>query len=132
MGPIRPHAKASERENVPHEAFEYCGTVRGEMLGWVGALAEQLLQQAFGDAGWSAGRDGVLTMTKQHFIALADALRLTEPTDTAGATEYQQWKCTVAAIADVCARQNPRFNRERWLDYINGECGPNGGKRKGN
>jgi hypothetical protein len=30
-------------------------------------------------------------------------------------------------IADFCASQNANFNRERWLAYIKGECGPNGG-----
>jgi hypothetical protein len=40
------------------------------------------------------------------------------------------------ALADFCAAQNSRFDRERWLgrcwndSYIAGECGPNGGKVK--
>jgi hypothetical protein len=34
------------------------------------------------------------------------------------------------ALADFCASQNSRFDRERWLGYIAGECGPNGGKVK--
>ena len=25
--------------------------------------------------------------------------------------------------------QNPNFDRERWLAYVAGECGPNGGKK---
>jgi hypothetical protein len=29
--------------------------------------------------------------------------------------------------ADFCQSTNPRFNRERWLAYIAGECGPNDG-----
>ena len=33
-------------------------------------------------------------------------------------------------LADFCAAQNPAFNRERWLAYIAGDCGSNGGKRK--
>ena len=32
---------------------------------------------------------------------------------------------------DFCAAQNLAFNRERWLAYTAGDCGPNGGKRKG-
>src|SRR4029077_4184713 len=27
-----------------------------------------------------------------------------------------------------CASENPRFKRERWLDYIAGRCGPKRGK----
>jgi hypothetical protein len=34
------------------------------------------------------------------------------------------------ALADFCKAQNPNFNRDRWLDYIAGKCGKNGGKVK--
>jgi hypothetical protein len=67
-------------------------------------------------------------MTKKHFIALADAIRdcnypppgFTRQPFTAEQLEY---------LADFCERQNRDFSRERWLAYIAGECGPNGGKR---
>ena len=36
----------------------------------------------------------------------------------------------IALLATFCASQNPRFNRERWLDYIAGKCGPSGGAVK--
>jgi len=39
-----------------------------------------------------------------------------------------QWELDVKAIANVCAAQNPNFNRERWLGYIAGTNGKNGGK----
>lgn len=42
-----------------------------------------------------------MSMSKQDFIALAATIR------------------------------DPRFNRERWLAYIAGTCGPNGGAVKG-
>lgn len=29
-----------------------------------------------------------------------------------------------------CRRQNSAFMPDRWLSYINGECGPNGGAVK--
>ena len=58
-------------------------------------------------------------MTKQHFIALADAVR------GEGFTEAQ-----LAVLAAFCKRQNFRFLRDRWLGYIKGECGPNGGRVK--
>jgi hypothetical protein len=66
-------------------------------------------------------------MTKKHFIALADALR-----------DYGQhvsskpdWEALLHQMADFCTSQNPRFDRARWLGYIEGECGPNGGAVKG-
>lgn len=33
-------------------------------------------------------------------------------------------------LADFCKSQNGRFDRERWLGYIAGENGPNGGAVK--
>lgn len=64
-------------------------------------------------------------MTKKHFIALADMIRNVNA-DTS-ATPFTDWQ--VGALADFCAAQNPQFNRERWLGYIAGENGKNGGKR---
>lgn len=67
-------------------------------------------------------------MTKKHFIALADMIK-----------EYQEnpdfnghWfsGMQLDLLADFCKAVNPRFNRERWVGYINGECGKNGGKVK--
>ena len=55
-------------------------------------------------------------MTKEHCIALADALRplnLTEP--------------QLERIADWCAQENRNFMRGRWLAYVKGECGRSGG-----
>jgi hypothetical protein len=65
-------------------------------------------------------------MTKKTFIALADALR--EHNRTLGTDDVAFDGSHLDALADFCAAQNPRFNRERWLGYIAGECGPNGGK----
>lgn len=62
-------------------------------------------------------------MSKKHFIELADMIR--------DANQAAPGKFTQAAIdklADFCASQNPNFKRERWLDYIAGKCGKNGGK----
>ena len=58
------------------------------------------------------------TMTKKHFIALAEYAK------EAGLTEGQK-----RILADLLAQQNPQFNRERWLGYIAGTNGKNGGKR---
>lgn len=59
-------------------------------------------------------------MTKKHFIELADHIRKC-------VTKFNDLQ--IEALADFCASQNPNFNRERWLSYIRGECGPGGGKR---
>ena len=43
------------------------------------------------------------------------------------------WKFEEAhlnVLADFCADQNPNFGKSRWLDYIDGRCGPNGGTIK--
>lgn len=62
-------------------------------------------------------------MTKKHFIELADTLRNNLP-------ENEDERCNLLnVLADFCQSQNPNFNRSRWMDYIEGKCGPNGGKR---
>ena len=64
-------------------------------------------------------------MTKKHFIALADFLRIRTLTPNNGGsfTESQ-----IEQLADFCQSQNPQFNRERWLGYIAGSNGKNGGR----
>lgn len=74
-------------------------------------------------------------MTKKHFIALADTLKRTCPVFRSGDPglfyhALHQWERDRDAIADFCAFQNAQFNRERWLGYIAGTCGPNGGEIK--
>ena len=64
-------------------------------------------------------------MTKRHFIALADFLRVRTAIHSNGGT-FTQYQ--VEQLADFCQAQNPRFNRERWLGYIAGTNGKNGGK----
>lgn len=67
-------------------------------------------------------------MTKKHFVALADLIR--EHNRIAkqnGENAFAQDQ--LAALSRFCASENPRFNRERWLNYIAGKCGPNGGMR---
>jgi hypothetical protein len=64
-------------------------------------------------------------MSKKHFIALADHIR------DANKYGYARFSSEeIETLANFCRNQNSRFNRERWLAYIAGECGPNGGKRK--
>ena len=62
-------------------------------------------------------------MTKKHFIALANHIKRHN--------DYAPGKFTatnISSLADFCQAQNPRFNRGRWIGYIQGTNGPNGGK----
>lgn len=56
-------------------------------------------------------------MTKKHFVKLADAVR------GKGFTKNQ-----LEILADFCKGENPNFKKDLWLDYIDGLCGPSGGK----
>jgi hypothetical protein len=73
-------------------------------------------------------------MSKKHFIALADAIRDYNrnafPHGTNTASPLQFTHTQILSLATFCASQNFRFNKERWLDYIAGKCGPNGGSIK--
>lgn len=68
-------------------------------------------------------------MTKQHFIALADTIRTHNEAVKAGHSQSVFDGEHLSTLADFCAAQNPAFNRSRWLDYIVGKCGPDGGAR---
>ena len=67
-------------------------------------------------------------MTKQHFIALADSIRSHNASQTNLGDIFD--KTHIETLANFCAAQNPAFNRERWMAYVAGDCGPNGGARK--
>ena len=70
-------------------------------------------------------------MTKKHFIALADALRYARTMQDGQLDNFQTGiSQAIQCIADACKKANPRFNRERWLGYIAGTNGKNGGKVK--
>ena len=65
-------------------------------------------------------------MTKKQLVALADSIR--EHNRLAKFNGENAFTLDqLAALARLCASENPRFKRERWLDYIAGRCGPNGG-----
>jgi hypothetical protein len=61
-------------------------------------------------------------MTKKHFIAFAEYLK-----DTAGYCEPFSTK-QLEHLANFCHSQNSNFNEDRWLGYIAGTNGNNGGK----
>lgn len=70
-----------------------------------------------------------MSMSKKDFIALADALKESQPlfpTDL----QRKQWEQDCWTIADVCQASNPHFKRDRWLNYIADKCGPSGGSKK--
>ena len=58
-------------------------------------------------------------MSKKDFIALADYIRCD------GTFAQAQLK----TIVDFCKSRNSAFDSERWLAYVQGQCGANGGKR---
>ncbi len=66
------------------------------------------------------------SMSKKNFVALADSIRehnrIARLNGENVFTDDQ-----LATLARFCALENPRFKRERWLNYIAGECGLNGG-----
>ena len=73
-------------------------------------------------------------MSKKDFIHLADVVKSYEPInlrqqDARASAEHRMWETMRDGLASFCAGQNPRFMRDRWLAYIAGECGPNGGAR---
>jgi hypothetical protein len=63
-------------------------------------------------------------MTNKHFIALADTIRLMSHDTFLRLTDKQ-----IDYLSEFCESQNPHFDRQQWLNYIAGKCGPNGGKR---
>ena len=65
-----------------------------------------------------------MSMSKKDFISLADALRDSSFVGSQAMDEV------LDMLASWCATQNPRFMRDRWIDYVHGNCGPNGGAVK--
>lgn len=67
-------------------------------------------------------------VTKKYLIALADTVRASRPSGIGNPAaeadphylgERQQWEWMRDRLADFCEKQNPNFNRPKWLDYIN-------------
>jgi hypothetical protein len=70
------------------------------------------------------------TMSKKHFISLADAIRKANAQDVRNNVSLTFKMRSIETLAAFCAEQNSRFNRERWLGYIAGTNGKNGGSIK--
>lgn len=65
-------------------------------------------------------------MTRKDYVALAEALSLTEPSksvDSQGVItpQWHVWLVTVDSIANTLAADNPRFDRDRFLKACQGE-----------
>jgi len=69
-------------------------------------------------------------MTKKHFIALADAVKAH---NASGGMKGDRpfTPDHLNTLARFCNAQNPSFKFSRWIGYVRGENGPNGGKIKG-
>lgn len=72
-----------------------------------------------------------MAMSKKDFIALADAIREHNRIAAHPANAGMQWFSAdqLDALATFCKQNNMNFMRDRWLGYIAGENGKNGGKR---
>lgn len=72
-------------------------------------------------------------MTKKDFIALAKAIRQ-HNADVAADTAHRFTQAfdenQLETLTQFCQQVNPDFKRGRWLEYIAGSCGPNGGAVK--
>jgi hypothetical protein len=73
-----------------------------------------------------------MSMSKKDFVALADTIREHNEMKRRVFGVNAERMCfnveQIDALADFCRSQNGNFMRERWLDYITGKCGKNGGK----
>lgn len=54
-------------------------------------------------------------MTRKDYILLVDALREAHPHMVHQSEEREQWQVDCESIADALARDNPRFDRARFL-----------------
>lgn len=54
-------------------------------------------------------------MTKQHFKALANALKATKPPRYDGSAQSMQWRDCVIAVTEVCASFNTAFKKGKFL-----------------
>lgn len=70
-----------------------------------------------------------MAMSKKDFIALADAIaEHNRIHNVVNGYALQFQREHLRTLEEFCAAQNPRFMRQRWLDYIAGKCGRNGGR----
>ena len=56
-------------------------------------------------------------MTKKHFKALAEALKMERP-DPSWSNKFLQWKADVKAVMYVCKRANVRFDDGKFAQTV--------------
>lgn len=67
-------------------------------------------------------------MSQKHFIALADALRVSKPIPRVFEVResfmvaFEQWIKTRDQLAYTLGVMNPNFDHERWVAYTNKEA----------
>jgi hypothetical protein len=70
-------------------------------------------------------------MTKKHFIALADYIKWHNNEARAFPHTHKPFKPShLDTLMKFCRSQNGNFSNGRFLGYIAGECGSNGGAIK--
>ncbi len=73
-----------------------------------------------------------MSMTKKDFVSLAETIKAhnrtceVDPVENQCGTPFMSDQ--LGTLADFCRALNPEFKRDRWLGYIAGTNGPNGGK----
>lgn len=72
-----------------------------------------------------------ITMTKKHFIDLADAIRSDSMYSASCKTPVMERTVSMGTLVRFMRSQNPAFKEGLWLAYVDGKCGPNGGTLKG-
>jgi hypothetical protein len=68
-----------------------------------------------------------MKITKSQIIEIADTIKTLPVSNCSGVRVIREIDI-LEAFADMIAASNPAFKRQLFLDYINGKCGPNGGK----
>jgi len=68
-----------------------------------------------------------MSMSKKDFVALADAIKEHNALQDGTTNAIKFGPFHINTLANFCRSQNSRFMRERWLGYIAGENGKNGG-----
>jgi len=67
-------------------------------------------------------------MSKKHFIKIAEILKASLEATSVPASPERHVREIINDFAEYFAKENPNFNRDRWLGYIAGENGPSGGR----
>lgn len=65
-------------------------------------------------------------MTKKHFIALAEVLKILKKS----VGDHLFFEAVLQSITKFCKDSNPNFDEKRFRDYIDGKVRSNGGRVK--